>query len=877
MMDKSTCQENSALYNFKKRLHRLLPQITFGVFVVMIVGLILGKIALDKQVESQRKTSQVLDNNSQEIAALQQHLDEQVATNEAQKQLLVQHEENVGDLEDYLVKHLEKNEASNVSKKDTVQGRNQPLPFSYFNGAEWRVHKKFLKSSIGKVTNDVTYHNGGGGHKAYKERMPGYVFIDGFFIENFEILDSFNGEMNDIYVMAPGISNVHKNAIKIVSDKDEDKVILDGCLGWKKIDASENVKEDLWIATDSRGYERKVQMTKDVNVSIEEQCDTKYLEKSKRYFLKSIGRVKNLNALAAVSKEKTAPLKLAEIPYDKSFSQTNLLKYEAWAKDIQSKQEKPDIDFMIDLMKRGVIPTEFPRYRNTDYKFYLEPLYFNPENTVLYNNPRNSRHNNDNKFCENESWGVWSGIQAVTLTNSSEDSRITCSDGDQLYFLGSGEDHIIDRRGSDVISIGRGGGSIQAGEGQDLVLIEKDWGNIKVSKSCHSSEFKGGKIYMKTSFTEEFGGIGINSSYKDNNLFINSVVPGKPAYSASLVKGDRIYEIDGQSVSTMNQVDTINALRGDAGTPVNIKYRSYKTDEINTVSLTRELMSVSGGSYTYAQLTNFEWPYKFINFIIFGPGIHPENMVWLSENTILAEKHTNNILTIPKCFNLVFSESGSIPPVDDKELPAPSERNVEKSIYKAKPYSSYDEIPGLFIYRLRTGTTFSEYIKGVESEFLKVNDGRPSFSKQSYQEQQTRDLNKKKNKQILEALKYDLNIDGVVTEEEATNYFIENNKNLNATYRAQAVEKVMRNDMDRNKILTREEMGALPARYYELNKGSADNKVAVYLAIDPNNDGILTLEEVKELAEKSFATVDYDENHLLSDKEFKASKAQRRK
>ena len=87
---------------------------------------------------------------------------------------------------------------------------------------------------------------------------------------------------------------------------------------------------------------------------------------------------------------------------------------------------------------------------------------------------------------------------------------------------------------------------------------------------------------------QEFGGIGIVVSIRDDWLTIISPMEGTPGSRAGLRPGDRIVRIGGQSTEGMGINDAVNLMRGKVGTEVSIAIaRKGEQNELN-MTLKRE-------------------------------------------------------------------------------------------------------------------------------------------------------------------------------------------------------------------------------------------------------------------------------------------------
>ena len=95
--------------------------------------------------------------------------------------------------------------------------------------------------------------------------------------------------------------------------------------------------------------------------------------------------------------------------------------------------------------------------------------------------------------------------------------------------------------------------------------------------------------------TGSYVGIGVTVEYGDNVNKIIDVNKEAPAYKAGIKEGDIIIEVDGTDVTNMFGDDLSNLIRGEAGSPVDVKVK--RGDEVILFKITREkvdLISVCG-------------------------------------------------------------------------------------------------------------------------------------------------------------------------------------------------------------------------------------------------------------------------------------------
>lgn len=125
----------------------------------------------------------------------------------------------------------------------------------------------------------------------------------------------------------------------------------------------------------------------------------------------------------------------------------------------------------------------------------------------------------------------------------------------------------------------------------------------------HSSFISGTlKEDLNISLDQEFGGVGLELTARDNLIEVQSPIVRSPAWSAGIVAGDIIESVDGHSTTGWSLSEVVAALRGTPGTVVTLGLSSATTDpavrtldpakiisskiEKKTVSLIREQVLV---------------------------------------------------------------------------------------------------------------------------------------------------------------------------------------------------------------------------------------------------------------------------------------------
>ena len=108
------------------------------------------------------------------------------------------------------------------------------------------------------------------------------------------------------------------------------------------------------------------------------------------------------------------------------------------------------------------------------------------------------------------------------------------------------------------------------------------------SQFMEPKDFKG----MQDDTNSRFGGIGVVVSVHDGSLVVDTPMEGSPGFRAGILPGDQIIKIDGQPTDKFDQNDSINLLRGEAGTKVTLTILRTSTKEIKDFALTRENIKV---------------------------------------------------------------------------------------------------------------------------------------------------------------------------------------------------------------------------------------------------------------------------------------------
>jgi carboxyl-terminal processing protease len=111
----------------------------------------------------------------------------------------------------------------------------------------------------------------------------------------------------------------------------------------------------------------------------------------------------------------------------------------------------------------------------------------------------------------------------------------------------------------------------------------------------------------------EFQGIGAYVRMRDDGkLEITGIIPNTPAEAAGLKSGDRVLEVDGQSIVGYSIYEAIALIRGPAGTQVTLLIERPGEEETFEVTITRARIEIPlveakmlEGNIAYIRLTDF--------------------------------------------------------------------------------------------------------------------------------------------------------------------------------------------------------------------------------------------------------------------------------
>jgi carboxyl-terminal processing protease len=111
----------------------------------------------------------------------------------------------------------------------------------------------------------------------------------------------------------------------------------------------------------------------------------------------------------------------------------------------------------------------------------------------------------------------------------------------------------------------------------------------------------------------KFGGVGIIVSQENGRLIVVSPIEDTPAYQAGIKSGDEIIGIDGVSLSKLKNSDTVDRMRGEPGSTLELKIQRAGVAKPLDFSLVREIIKVKSvrseniaPNILYARIASFQ-------------------------------------------------------------------------------------------------------------------------------------------------------------------------------------------------------------------------------------------------------------------------------
>ncbi len=188
----------------------------------------------------------------------------------------------------------------------------------------------------------------------------------------------------------------------------------------------------------------------------------------------------------------------------------------------------------------------------------------------------------------------------------------------------------------------------------------------------------------------DYGGVGLEVEDRDGFITVVAPIPGTPGANAGLRPGDRIVEVDGESVEGRVTDQVVDLLRGEPGTDVRMGIRRPGMEAIVHFDVTRERIHVP--SVPFAAL--LEGGVGYVPLLVFNRTTTEE--VRAAIDSLAAEGMTSLVLDLRRNRGGLLTEGVALtdlfldPGLDIVEIrgrSAPAER------YRARREQRYPDLP----------------------------------------------------------------------------------------------------------------------------------------------------------------------------------------
>ena len=122
--------------------------------------------------------------------------------------------------------------------------------------------------------------------------------------------------------------------------------------------------------------------------------------------------------------------------------------------------------------------------------------------------------------------------------------------------------------------------------------------------------------HLQEDLDSEFGGIGVQIERRDGQVVVIAPIAGTPGARAGILRGDRVVEVDGESMRGQSIDRVVGKMRGKPGTPVDVAFERSGTEDLIQLTLVREKIRVESvtdatlvrDGIGYLRLTQFAEP-----------------------------------------------------------------------------------------------------------------------------------------------------------------------------------------------------------------------------------------------------------------------------
>ena len=229
----------------------------------------------------------------------------------------------------------------------------------------------------------------------------------------------------------------------------------------------------------------------------------------------------------------------------------------------------------------------------------------------------------------------------------------------------------------------------------------------------------------------EYGGVGLEVIDRDDFVTIVAPIPGTPGARAGFRPGDRIVEVDGESIEGWITDQAVELLRGEPGTTVEMGIQRLGVESILTFEVTREVIHVL--SVPFAEL--LPGGVGYIPLQIFNGTTTQE--VRSAMDSLSAEGMTSLILDLRDNPGGLLDEGVGLtdlfldPGQDIVETRGRAHGQSEK--FTARRPQAYPELPVVVLVKERSASAAEIFAGALQDHDRGLLIGGPTFGKGSVQ------------------------------------------------------------------------------------------------------------------------------------------------